>query len=245
MHVRAPASNTNNLVPTNTHDVQHSVRDRIITPYDSTSFHSLLTQFQLISRYPNLVSKLEQGFPLGDFPPILSTYTPPNHPSVLAYHDVVSKYLLAEREKERMSGPYTRIQLEETLGSPFRSSPVVIVLKQAKPRMAINLSFKGRAGFAVNDMIDSDDFPTRWGGATEVENIVSQRFLCLSITFGFLARFGIWLSTPFERVGYFHTPGVFSHRRPFGQACWVVATVARTFSFNIFKHKHVHFLISP
>lgn len=175
MHAREHASDGDELtVPPVLYDENTRVRDRIITPYSSSAFHTFLSRFNLLIHYPLLVSKIRNGFPLGDFTPIIESFTPPNHPSILVYHDVVSKYLLSEREKGRMSGPYTAAQLESELGGPFRSSPVQVVLKQAKPRMAINLSFRGRAGTSVNDMIDSDDFPTRWGGAAEVEEVVSQ-----------------------------------------------------------------------
>lgn len=78
-----------------------------------------------------------------------------------------------------MDGPFTRSELEAIFGGPFRSSPIQIVEKfdaegnLLKARMAINLSYKDRNGLSVNDMIDSDDTPTRWGTAEQVEKIVS------------------------------------------------------------------------
>lgn len=40
--------------------------------------------------------------------------------------------------------------------------------------MTINLSYRSHVGFSVNNMIDSDDFPTQWGGAAEVEEIITS-----------------------------------------------------------------------
>jgi hypothetical protein len=154
------------------YDVRSSVLNRIVTPYNPAAFARYLSHYNLTSSYPDLANKIRNGFPLGNLTSISSTFTPPNHPSILEHHEVVLKYLLAERDKGRMSGPYSRKHLEEVIGGPFRSSPVQVVVKGSKPRMAINLSFKGYMGYSINDMIDSDDFPTRWGGASEVEEIV-------------------------------------------------------------------------
>lgn len=112
-------------------------------------------------------------------PPISSTFTPPNHPSALVYKAVILEYLESERALGRMSGPYSRADVESILGGHFRSSPLHVVPKATPPgspqkyRLVINLSFEDPSGTSVNSLIDSDDFPTRWGGAREVENIVS------------------------------------------------------------------------
>ncbi|RDB20394.1 hypothetical protein Hypma_012506 [Hypsizygus marmoreus] len=171
--VPVPASSHN---PTSTllYDVCSSVRDRIVTPYNSDAFEVFLSRYKLTSKYPLLVHKLHTGFPLRDFDPISKTYTPPNHPSANLFHEDIEKYLFSECEKGRMAGPYSQEQLEEVLGGPFRSSLVQIVLKQVKRCMAINLSFKGQTGFLVNDIIDAEDFPTHWGGASEVEDIIAN-----------------------------------------------------------------------
>ena len=79
-----------------------------------------------------------------------------------------------------MSGPFTRGELKQIVGGPFRLSPIHVVEKVGAPgdpvkhRITINLSFKDADEFAVNDFIESDDFPTRWGGAPEVERIIAM-----------------------------------------------------------------------
>jgi len=170
------------------YDIRSSVINRIVTPYNPDAFSHYLSKFNLISSSPNLVKKLCEGFPLGTLCLIPSTFTPPNHPSALEFHNVVHTYLLSERDKGRMSGPYSCELLEDIIGGPFRSSPVQVVLKGSKPRMVINLSFKGSSPYSINDMIDSDDFPTCWGGACEVEQIVCSFFRRREIVFSAFLR---------------------------------------------------------
>ncbi len=69
--------------------------------------------------------------------------------------------------------------MEEILGSPFRTSPLAVTEKPGSTsgwRLIQNCSFKDRHGVSVNDMIDSDDFQTKWGTAAEVAEIVSHPF---------------------------------------------------------------------
>jgi hypothetical protein len=56
--------------------------DTIILPYNANTFEALLQKYNLLNTYPNLVSNLQHGFPLGDQMPNLSlTHIIPNHPS--------------------------------------------------------------------------------------------------------------------------------------------------------------------
>lgn len=154
----------------------------IITPYIPAAFQAYIDRFGLGHKYPFLVQKLRTGFRLGDLHPLSESFTPPNHPSASKHASIIRDYLHAEREKGHMSGPYTKDELESLLGAPFRSSPIQVVEKFSpegeliKARMAINLSYKDASGVSVNDMINSDDTPTRWGKASDVEHIVSVDF---------------------------------------------------------------------
>ena len=51
-----------------------------------------------------------------------------------------------------------------------------------------NISFRGAAGFSVNDLVDSDDFPTEWGTASQVADLVSSS-LSLSLLSFFAGSF--------------------------------------------------------
>lgn len=161
------------------------LRKCVVTPYHSSAFQSFIDRFpSLREKYPFIIHKLSTGFRLGDLLPLSSTFTTPNHPSASLYLTPVLEYLHSEVKAGHMSGPFTRTQLEGILGGPFRSSPIQVVVKfdaegkLSKTQMAINLSYKGPTGVSVNDMINSDDFPTNWGSATEIESIVSP-FTCL------------------------------------------------------------------
>lgn len=151
----------------------------VVTPYVPSAFLDFIKKFNLSSSYPFLVEKISHGFRLGDLAPMLSSFTPQNHPSAFIHSDIISQYLEEEKSKGRMAGPFSRLEMESIVGGPFRSSPIQVVEKfdadgkLVKARMAINLSFKDSSGVSVNDMIDSDDTPTRWGTAEEMEAIVS------------------------------------------------------------------------
>jgi hypothetical protein len=199
-------------VPFSQQDLHVSLRDRVVTPYNPAAFQSFIDRFDSLRvKYPFLVRKLSIGFRLGDLRPLTETFTPPNHPSASTYSSAVLNYLKSEVEKGRMSGPFTKTQLEEILGGPFRSSPIQVVAKfdtdgnLTKTRMAINLSFRDGSGVSVNDMIDSDDFPMKWGTASEVEIIVSC-FL-FSLLFGLcrsISRVRLCvLFSPMPLHGYF------------------------------------------
>lgn len=86
-----------------------------------------------------------------------------------------------------MSGPYTKEDVHDILGGHFVTSPIGLVEKAGEPgkfRIVRDFSFKNDDGFAVNNYLDSDDFPTEWGTASQVAEIVSSSILvtrrCLS-----------------------------------------------------------------
>lgn len=154
------------------------IRNSIVSPYSADAFESALRRFDLQGRFPHLVEYLRTGFPLGyDMHPITESFTPPNHPSAHLHRDQVLAFLEGERAQGRMSGPFSREATEQILGGHFRTSPIHVVVTQKadgspKYRITINLSFPDNDGVSVNDMIESDDFPTHFGGAQEVEEII-------------------------------------------------------------------------
>jgi hypothetical protein len=81
----------------------------------------------------------------------------------------------------RMIGPISFLEAESWLGSCFQTSPIGIVPKAGSPSkfcIICDLSFKGVAGKAVNDWIDTD-VPTHWVGFTEFAHFVSSLHLTL------------------------------------------------------------------
>ena len=157
-----------------------SERERIITPYRADVFESTLRAFGLLSKYPDLCNRLRFGFPIGDFPTLQKSYTPPNHSSGIQHSRFISQYIQEQVSLNHMSGPYSANQVEAILGSHFVTSPLSVVEKSGSPgkfRLVQNCSFRNEDSFSVNDFIDSDEFPTTWGTAAEVAQIVSNDYL--------------------------------------------------------------------
>ena len=142
-------------------------RNRALTPYKAEAWEFFLRISNLSVKYPTLVSSLHKGFDAG-IPPILSTFTPPNSPSLLqhpeAYHEMVAN----ELRKGRYIGPCTRLEVEALIG-PFQSSPLSWVPKPGKPgkfRAVHNFSFPRSATptvTSINAAIDADRYPCTWG----------------------------------------------------------------------------------
>jgi hypothetical protein len=151
---------------------------KILTPYSADNLEIMLRNANLLDAYPELPLKLRIGFPLGHLDQLTRTYAPHNLPSADEHDEVIQEYIASELALDRLSGPFTRQQLETKIG-PFRSSPLQVASKEGGPgqptkyRVCRNLSYKGSAGHSVNDAIDAKDFPTRWGTAEQVANFVS------------------------------------------------------------------------
>lgn len=155
-----------------------SVSGRIITPYRASAFEEELRKHGLLDKHPTLVDRLRKGFPVGNFTPRTVSFTPPNSHAGTKHLAFIQDYVDEEVSLQRMSGPYTRAEVERILQAKFVSSPLYVVEKAGSPgkkRLIQNSSFKDASGLSVNDEIDSDDFPTKWGTAAEVAEIVSNR----------------------------------------------------------------------
>jgi hypothetical protein len=154
-----------------------SLLHRIITPYNADAYDQFLHQFNLTTRYPNLVFNLRNGFPIGDMPPLKRTYTPQNHPSALQQSHIIRSYLDEEVHLGRMSGPFLQDEVELIIGGHFIVCPLGLVEKAGEPgkfRVVRDLSYRQKAdGYSVNEHLDADDFPTEWGTAAQVADIVS------------------------------------------------------------------------
>ncbi|KAJ2955347.1 hypothetical protein NUW54_g14744 [Trametes sanguinea] len=109
--------------------------------------------------------------------PLTKTFTPENHKGGCENIDFIIAYTTEQVELGHMTGPYSEEQVREILGSHFRSSPLSVVPKSSlepnKLRLIQNCSFRDEDGVSVNDMIKTEDFPTEWGTAAEVAEIVS------------------------------------------------------------------------
>jgi hypothetical protein len=170
----APSAEAKIMEPAQNH--ASDVFRRIVTPYAPEAYEHFLKHFNLTEKYPNLVFNLQHGFPIGDIPPPTRTYIPKNHKSALEHIDVIRTYCQEEVALGRMSGPFTADEVFEILGGHFVSSPLGVVEKAGEPgkfRVVRDLSYQNPDGYSVNSLLDSDDFPTEWGTAAQVAEIVS------------------------------------------------------------------------
>jgi hypothetical protein len=156
----------------------------IITPYSANAFETALKTLHLTSQYPNLVHHLRHGFPMGNFEPIRETTIFRNDSTVETYRTQVDSYLAEEKAAGHMIGPFTQPEMERVCGGPFWCCPMTVVYtaadtaavppKPEKFRPCTNASKKKKDGISINDQIDSDEFPTRWGSAAQMGEYVSK-----------------------------------------------------------------------
>jgi hypothetical protein len=85
----------------------------------------------------------------------------------------IDEYLTEEVDCGRMSGPFTFDETTLILKGPFQCSPIVVDVQPDKLRICRHLSKESKRNASVNSYIDTDKFPTRFGSAAEVAEIVS------------------------------------------------------------------------
>jgi hypothetical protein len=112
-------------------------------------------------------------------PKLTNTVILPQNPSFYEHTDVIQDYLRKEVASGRMSGPYTREEVESTLRGPFFASPIIAVVQPQpgntpdKIRICRHLSKSTKLNDSVNSYIKKEDFPTRFDTASMVADIVS------------------------------------------------------------------------
>lgn len=151
------------------------------TPLKADAWEEYLIKSGLIARYPLLPRSLRSGFFIGVLS-ISHTFTPPNRPAVHEYADAFQTIIQKEIEAGRYLGPFTRLQIENSIG-PFQSSPLSLVPKAGKPgkfRLTQNLSHPRSPLVllsspsspitisSINSSIEASDFPCTWGTFTVV-----------------------------------------------------------------------------
>lgn len=154
--------------------------NRICTPYDADAFDAIFERFpKLGAEFPHLTHKLRNGFPMGVFPELKETVIWPNSPSVMENTQFIDEYFAEEVADGRMSGPFTKDELEGILGGPFQCSPLSIDEKEIdgsfelKLRMCINLSKGTTTSPSTNSYSDKTDFPTSYDPTDYIGNLVS------------------------------------------------------------------------
>ena len=158
--------------------------DKIICPYNANAFAHLLDKHDLTSFYPDLITNLLHGFPLGPMPDLRATHIIPNHPTTLEYPSAVDDYLKVETGIGRTSGPFSHELVERILRGPFQSSPLIVAVQPQAPgepdklRICRHLSKSTYKAASVNSFISKHDFPTRFDTVIRVANMVSIHNHC-------------------------------------------------------------------
>jgi hypothetical protein len=151
----------------------------------SFRYFSNVHNFSLVTQ--NFPSSLHMVSPSATLHHFIIPLPPPNLPGALHHTDTIRAYIAEELHLGRFSGPFTQEELECKIG-PFRSSPLQVATKEGAPgelaklRVCRHLSYKGKTQSSINDEINTDDYPTRWGKATDVADIV-----CLSFSFSLVS----------------------------------------------------------
>lgn len=135
------------------------------TPYRPKAWEQELEWAGLTHLFPHLAYNLWQEFDAG-IPRVFCMFTPDNKPSIELLADKFDEIVAAELAKERYLEPFTRCQVEATMGS-FQTSPLSIILKPIKPgkyRIIQNLSYSYMSSdrgipHSINSAIDSASFP--------------------------------------------------------------------------------------
>jgi hypothetical protein len=163
-------------------NILDSLLDRVVHPYNVEALESLLEKHNLSSSYPHLILNLREGFPIGRMPVLTHTIILPNHWTADVERDTTLEYLKTEIDAGRMSGPFTREEMERICRGPFYASPLIVATNDQGPgippkkRVCRNLSkADARSGTpAVNDFISKEDFPTRFDMAPAMAELVSR-----------------------------------------------------------------------
>ena len=135
------------------------------SPYHPEVWEHYLKATGLMHKLGHIIQGLQIGFKV-DLPLITITQTPPNRNSIVTYskpfHDIIHN----ELRIGRYIGPFTKDELEDTIG-PFQSSPFSIIPKSTIRKYCIlqNYSFpyEPTTTFlnpSVNSYINSDNYPT-------------------------------------------------------------------------------------
>jgi hypothetical protein len=148
----------------------------ITTPYKAKGFKIALEQAGLTSHYPNLLTDIPQGLPIGKPPLLTHTFVPPNMKLALQHPQFVNAHIPEEIEAGHMSGPFTLNKTHFIFKGHFHTTPMGVIEKEprdGKFRLIRSWPKKDADGVSGNDMLNSDDFLTCWGSAWVVEQYVS------------------------------------------------------------------------
>ena len=99
------------------------------TPYSVDGWTAALLQCNILEDFLNLAHDIKLGSPIGNPPPLTSTFLPRNLPSATLYPELIDKEILEETLTGQMSGPFTVADAHVILNGHFRMSPVGLIEK--------------------------------------------------------------------------------------------------------------------
>jgi hypothetical protein len=159
--------------------------NKIVCPYNADAFELMLAKHNLTSAYPDLVTNLRSGFPLGVMGSLVETHILDNIIPSPDHWPLIDSYLLDEVSSGRMDGPFSRSTVESILRGPFHASPLLVVVQPQAPgepdkiRICRHLSKSKKASASkgpipsVNSFIHKETFPTRFDTIIRVAEAVS------------------------------------------------------------------------
>jgi len=96
-----------------------------------------------------------------------------NHSSLLEHMPGVMETINKEMDAGLISGPFSLPEIESICRGPVVMSPLIAVVQSEKVRICRNLSKGSVEMDSINSFVDKVDFPTLFGCASNVANIVS------------------------------------------------------------------------
>jgi len=148
---------------------------KIVSPYQPNAWELVLHETGLLYDFPNLISNLTYGAPIGN-PPILSHTFIPNNLKVAnldpAYMD---SFLAAEVATGRIDGLFTVYQAHALFGGHFHMAPLGLVEKPGSTalRMIRNHSKGDHLGQATNAWLDPSVNTTKYFSAADAADFLS------------------------------------------------------------------------
>ena len=178
--VRAQIANTSTSVQVAAQPITALTRvpkpkPRIQTPLIASEWLAALENAKILDRYPQIPNFISYGADAG-IAPIISTFTPSNHPSIISHQSIFKEIVDIEFSKGRYWGPFSKNELERIIG-PFQTSPLSLIPKPGKPgkfRLIQNLSYPRKLDGvqSINSSIESDLYPCSWGTFSSIAVIV-------------------------------------------------------------------------
>ena len=153
-----------------------SVLYKHVSPYIPSAWDSALHTAKLDHEFPLLVHHLTYGSPIGNLPPLVSTFIPKNLPSATLLPEVISNKIAAELSASHISGPFTVEEAYFIFDGHFRTSPLGLIKKvpgDGKWQMIRHLLKTDTEGESTNGWLSSDDFLTRYYSASMTADFMS------------------------------------------------------------------------